>query len=49
VLSDLSAAGATLISLNPMRETLEDFFMQRVAEMGKGARAPLAEETRAGH
>ena len=45
VLSELAAAGASLVSLNPMRETLEDFFMQRVAEMGKGARAPLAEET----
>ena len=47
VLSELAAAGASLVSLNPMRETLEDFFMQRVAEMGKGARAPLAEETSA--
>ena len=47
VLSELAAAGAALVSLNPMRETLEDFFMQRVAEMGSGARAPLAEETRA--
>jgi ABC-2 type transport system ATP-binding protein len=45
VLSDLTAAGAKLVSLNPMRDTLEDFFMRRVAEMGKGARAPLAEET----
>jgi ABC-2 type transport system ATP-binding protein len=47
VLSELAAAGASLVSLNPMRETLEDFFMQRVAEAGMGARAPLAEETRA--
>jgi ABC-type Na+ transport system ATPase subunit NatA len=47
LLSELAAAGATLVSLNPMRDTLEDFFMQRVAEAGKGARAPLAEETRA--
>jgi hypothetical protein len=31
-----------------MRETLEDFFMQRVAEVGKGARAPIAEATSAG-
>ena len=47
VLSELTAAGATLVSLNPMRDTLEDFFMRRVAEMGQGARAPLAEETSA--
>ena len=45
VLSELTAAGAKLVSLNPMRDTLEDFFMRRVAEMGTGARAPLAEET----
>ncbi len=47
ILSDLAAAGATLISLNPMRDTLEDFFMQHVAAMGSGARAPLNEETSA--
>jgi ABC-2 type transport system ATP-binding protein len=45
VLSDLAAAGASLVSLNPMRDTLEDFFMRRVAEAGRGARASLAEET----
>ena len=45
VLSELSAAGATLVSLNPLRDTLEDFFLERVAEMGKGARTPLVEET----
>jgi hypothetical protein len=28
-----------------MRDTLEDFFMRRVAEAGQGARASLAEET----
>ena len=44
ILTELTAAGAALISLNPMRDTLEDFFMKRVAEMGAGARAPLAEE-----
>jgi ABC-2 type transport system ATP-binding protein len=49
VLTELTAAGATLISLNPMRDTLEDFFMKRVAEMGAGARAPLAEKARASH
>ncbi len=49
LLSDLAAAGASLVSLNPMRDTLEDFFLQRVAEMGAGARAPLAEKTGARH
>ena len=49
VLGDLMAAGAGLISLNPLRDTLEDFFMKRVAEMGAGARAPHAEEARASH
>src|SRR5215218_6986354 len=44
ILADLTAAGASLVSLNPIRDTLEDFFMKRVAEMGAGARAPLAEE-----
>jgi ABC-2 type transport system ATP-binding protein len=39
LLRDLTAAGATLVSLNPMRETLEDLFVRRVGEMGDGARA----------
>jgi ABC-2 type transport system ATP-binding protein len=49
VLGDLIAAGAALVSLNPLRDTLEDFFMQRVAEMGAGARTAHAEEARASH
>jgi ABC-2 type transport system ATP-binding protein len=32
LLRDLMAAGAHLVSLNPMRETLEDFFVKRVGE-----------------
>jgi hypothetical protein len=39
VLSDLVGTGATLVSLNPVRDTLEDFFVRRVAEVGEGARA----------
>jgi ABC-2 type transport system ATP-binding protein len=39
VLRELTAAGATMVSINPLRETLEDVFVRRVAEMGKGARA----------
>jgi ABC-2 type transport system ATP-binding protein len=38
-LSELVATGATLVSLNPMRDTLEDFFVRRVAEVSEGSRA----------
>ena len=38
LLRELSAAGAALVSLNPVRETLEDVFVRRVAEVGDGAR-----------
>src|SRR5688500_3508272 len=38
LLSELVATGATLVSLNPLRDTLEDFFVRRVAEIGEGAR-----------
>ena len=38
LLRELTAAGATLVSLNPVRETLEDVFVRRVAEVGDGAR-----------
>ena len=38
VLADLSATGATLVSLNPIRDTLEDVFVRRVAEVGEGSR-----------
>ncbi|MDO8793886.1 MAG: ABC transporter ATP-binding protein [Vicinamibacterales bacterium] len=31
ILQDLVACGASLVSLNPMRETLEDFFVESVA------------------
>jgi ABC-2 type transport system ATP-binding protein len=44
VLADLAASGATLVSLNPMRDTLEDYFVRHVAEVGAGARAPVEEE-----
>jgi ABC-2 type transport system ATP-binding protein len=40
LLTDLIATGASLVSLNPLRDTLEDFFVRRVAEAGTGARAP---------
>src|SRR6476620_992280 len=38
LLPELSAGGASLISINPVRASLEDFFVQRVAEVGRGAR-----------
>jgi ABC-2 type transport system ATP-binding protein len=41
-LRELTAAGAATVSLNPLRETLEDVFVRRVAEMGDGARPPAA-------
>ena len=47
LLADLVATGATLVSLNPIRDTLEDFFVRRVAEVGEGARAAGQEEARA--
>jgi ABC-2 type transport system ATP-binding protein len=34
VLPDLAAMGASVVSMNPLRETLEDVFMQRIAEAG---------------
>jgi hypothetical protein len=39
IVPDITAAGATLISLNPLRATLEEFFVEKVAEAGAGARA----------
>jgi ABC-2 type transport system ATP-binding protein len=45
MLADLAATGARLVSLNPVRDTLEDFFVRRVAEMGRGARAVPGEDT----
>jgi ABC-2 type transport system ATP-binding protein len=44
VLTDLVASGAHLVSLNPIRDTLEDFFVRRVAEVGTGARTAYAQE-----
>jgi ABC-2 type transport system ATP-binding protein len=44
LLSELTATGASLVSLNPLRDTLEDFFVRRVAEMGEGARAASNQE-----
>jgi ABC-2 type transport system ATP-binding protein len=32
VLAELTAAGATLVSLNPLRDTLEDYFVRKVTD-----------------
>jgi ABC-2 type transport system ATP-binding protein len=40
-LAALVAAGAAVVSLNPVRETLEDFFVRQVAEVGAGARTVM--------
>ena len=38
ILAELVATGASVVSLNPLRETLEDFFVERVASAGADAR-----------
>jgi ABC-2 type transport system ATP-binding protein len=45
LLSDLMATGARLVSINPVRDTLEDFFVRQVAEARAGARGSQAGET----
>jgi ABC-2 type transport system ATP-binding protein len=44
LLAELIAAGASLVSLNPLRDTLEDFFLRRVAEAGAAAASAQAGE-----
>jgi ABC-2 type transport system ATP-binding protein len=41
VLVDLTATGASLVSLNPVQDTLEDFFVKRVAEAGSARPATM--------
>ena len=55
-LSELAAVGASLVSLNPLRDTLEDFFVKHVAEAGRSLDRPAASgqrtaesDDRAGH
>ena len=40
VIGELSAADMRLVSLNPIRDTLEDFFVRRVAEAGSARQDP---------
>jgi ABC-2 type transport system ATP-binding protein len=44
--AELSAAGGTLVSVNPVRDTLEDFFVRQVAGVGEGARAEVTRARR---
>jgi ABC-2 type transport system ATP-binding protein len=48
VVAEITATGASLVSLSPLQDTLEDFFVQRVAETGAGARQPDAVEASSG-
>ena len=41
VLAQLTATGASLVSLNPVHDTLEDFFVKRVAEAGSARPAAM--------
>jgi ABC-2 type transport system ATP-binding protein len=41
ILADLVAAGASIVALNPLRETLEDLFMRHVAEHGHQRSTPV--------
>ena len=43
-----AAVGASIVSLHPLRDTLEDFFMERIAAAGAGARAAEAAGGHAG-
>ena len=50
-LSDLTARGARLVSLNPIRETLEDFFVRQVGAVprDRGTGALASGRTHEGH
>jgi ABC-2 type transport system ATP-binding protein len=37
IVSEVAAAGGTVVSLNPLRETLEDIFVEQVAKSGERA------------
>ena len=47
-ISEVSAAGARLVSVNPIRQTLEDFFVQQVTSPQVQARSRGLEEAGAG-
>jgi hypothetical protein len=39
VVAMAASVGASILSLNPLRDTLEDYFVQQIAAAGAGARA----------
>jgi ABC-2 type transport system ATP-binding protein len=43
ILTTLRAAGAEVISLNPVRDTLEDFFVKQVSVAGRSSRREVGE------
>src|SRR5262245_16294332 len=45
--AEMTTRGARLVSINPIRDTLEDFFVRRVQAVGAGARESAGEVTRA--
>ena len=45
----VAAAGAAIVSVNPIRATLEEFFVQKVAAVGAGARADTTRGGDGGH
>ena len=47
VVTMLAASGASIVSINPLRDTLEDFFVQQIAAVGAGARTETAQGSRA--
>jgi ABC-2 type transport system ATP-binding protein len=44
--AEMTARGARLVSILPIRDTLEDFFVRRVEQVGAGAREPEAAHAR---
>ncbi len=44
IVSEAAAAGATLVSLNPLRETLEDFFVEQIARVGAASDGQRVED-----
>jgi ABC-2 type transport system ATP-binding protein len=48
LLGELTAAGAHLVSLNPIRQTLEDFFVEQVTMPEVVTAAPGRDDTKAG-
>jgi ABC-2 type transport system ATP-binding protein len=49
LVAEIASTGATVVSMNPVRETLEDYFIQRIAAARVDGEHRPAEEARAGH